>query len=288
MRQVLFEIPGVGVKIFGYGLMLFFAFIAAMNLAALRARRAKLDPEVIYDLALWVFIGGLVGARGFYVAQYWGTKVRTFWEIFEIWRGGIVLYGSLLGAAIAFLTYRAFRPFPIRPTLDAIAPSMALGLALGRIGCFLNGCCYGDPCTLPWAVQFPRHSPAWEAEVTRGMLPPSAETSLPLHPTQIYSAIDGLVLMFLLLAFTPLRKRDGQVMALLLTTYPITRFLIEHLRNDEGVFALGMTISQLISVGIFAASLGFWYYLSRLPAGLYADQAEEPAPAAVGEDSATT
>ena len=109
MRQILFEVGGV--KVFGYGLMLFFAFLGSMNLAAWRARREKLDPEVVYDLALWVFIGGLVGARGFYVAQYWGVRVHSFWEVFEIWKGGIVLYGSILGGTLAFLTYRLFRPF---------------------------------------------------------------------------------------------------------------------------------------------------------------------------------
>src|SRR4051794_18778660 len=158
MHQVLFEIPGTGIKIFGYGLMLFLAFLASMNLAAWRARREKLDPEVVYDLALWVFLGGLVGARAFYVVQYWGTRIHTIWDIFEIWKGGIVLYGSILGGTLTFFLYRALRPFPLRPMLDVVAPALALGIALGRLGCFLNGCCYGDVCDLPWAVAFPKHS----------------------------------------------------------------------------------------------------------------------------------
>src|SRR4051794_1738532 len=175
MRQILFEVPGLGVKIFGYGLMLFFAFLGSMNLAAWRARREKLDPEVVYDLALYVFLGGLIGARSFYVAQYWGVRIHSFWEIFEIWKGGIVLYGSILGGTVAFLIYRRFRPFPLLPMLDVIAPALAFGIAVGRLGCFLNGCCFGDTCDLPWAVAFPKHSPAWEAEVNRGLIPPNAE-----------------------------------------------------------------------------------------------------------------
>ena len=270
MRQVLFTLPG-GITIFGYGLMLFFAFVGSMNLAARRARREKLDPEIIYDLALWVFIGGLVGARGLYVAQYWGTKVTTFWEIFEIWKGGIVFYGSVIGGVVAFLVYRGFRAFPVRAVLDAIAPALALGIAIGRIGCFLNGCCYGDACALPWAVSFPRHSPAWQTEVAQGLIAPNASTSLALHPTQIYSTIDGLILMVLLMAFYPLRRRDGEVMGLLMLTYPITRFLIEYLRNDEGIFAFGMTISQCISAGIFAGALVYWVGLTRFPKTRLAD-----------------
>ena len=274
MRQVLFEVPGIGVKVFGYGLMLFFAFLASMNLAAWRARREKIDPEVIYDLALYVFIGGLIGARGFFVVQYWGTKIQTFWEIFEIWKGGIVFYGSVFGGAAAFLIYRMFRPFPLRPMLDVVAPSIALGIAIGRLGCFLNGCCYGDVCDLPWAVSFPKHSPPWDAEVARHLIPPNAEHSLALHPTQLYATVDGLVLTLLLSAYFPLRRRDGEVMGLLMITYPITRYLVEHLRNDEGVFFAGMTISQLISVGLMALGVLYWIWLSRLPRERFADGAE--------------
>ena len=271
MWQVLFEIPGVGVKVFGYGLMLFFAFIGSMYLAAWRARREKLDPETIYDMAFYVFIGGLIGARGMYVIEYWGDKVKTFAEIFEIWNGGIVFYGSVLGGTAGFLFYRWRRWFPLLPMLDAIAPALALGIAVGRFGCFLNGCCYGDTCSLPWAVQFPKLSPPWASEVARSQISPDAEFSLPLHPTQIYSTIDGLVLLLLLTAFYPLRKRDGQVMGLFLLTYPITRFLIERLRNDEGTFLAGMTISQVISVGLLAFGLGFWAFLQSRPTVLYAD-----------------
>ncbi len=272
MQQVLFTIPILGgIKIFGYGMMLFFAFLGSTYLAAWRAEREKLDPELLKDLALWIFVGGLVGARLFYVIQYWGDRVRTFADIFRIWEGGIVLYGSIMGGTLAFFLYRLIRPFPLRPYLDVVAPSLALGIALGRLGCFLNGCCYGDPCDLPVAVAFPRESPPWKAQVILGMIPPTALKSLPVHPTQLYSAIDGFVLLILLSAYFPLRKRDGEVMALLMVTYPVTRFLIEYLRNDEGAYFAGLTISQNISVLVFIWGLLFWNYLSRLPRGRYAD-----------------
>ena len=265
MRQVLFTIPIFGgVKIFGYGTMLFLAFLGSMNLAAWRARREKLDPEVVYDLALWVFVGGLIGARLFYVIQYWGDRVRTIADIFKIWEGGIVLYGSIMGGTAAFFIYRALRPFPLRPFLDVVAPSLALGIALGRLGCFLNGCCYGDLCDdFPWTVSFPRNSPPWSEQVANGLIGRDAAWSLPVHPTQIYSVIDGLILVLLLSAYYPLRKRDGTVMALLMVTYPITRFLIEYLRNDEGVFFAGLTVSQNISIMLLGAGLLFWFGLRR-------------------------
>ena len=128
MRQVLFTIPILGgVKIFGYGLMLFLAFLGSMNLAAWRARREKLDPELIYDLAFWVFLGGLVGARLFYVIQYWGIRIHSVWDVFKIWEGGIVLYGSIMGGTAAFFLYRVLRPFPLRPMLDVDRPVAGAG-----------------------------------------------------------------------------------------------------------------------------------------------------------------
>jgi phosphatidylglycerol:prolipoprotein diacylglycerol transferase len=282
MRQVLFEIPVIHVRVFGYGVMLFFAFLAAMNLAAWRARREKLDPELMYDLSLWIFIGGLVGARLFYVWQYWGVRVTTLLDIFKIWEGGIVFYGSVMGGVLAFFLYWWLRRFPLRATLDSLAPALALGIAIGRLGCFLNGCCYGDQCSLPWAVRFPGPrgtvpgSPPWSDQLRHGLIPQTAAWSLPVHPTQLYSALDGLVLWALVTAYYPLRKRDGEVMALLMVTYPITRFLIERLRNDEGVFSAGMTVAQVISVLLLACGVLFWIALSRSPQKRYADLAQEP------------
>jgi phosphatidylglycerol:prolipoprotein diacylglycerol transferase len=280
MRQVLFTIPVLGgIKIFGYGMMLFFALLLSTSLAGWRARREKLDPELLYDLALWIFVGGLVGARLFYVIQYWGDRIHTVGDVFRIWEGGIVLYGSIMGGTTAFFLYRLVRKFPLLPLLDVIAPSLALGIALGRMGCFLNGCCYGKLCEGPLGVSFPPESPPWKAQVVLGLIDPKAAHSLPVHPTQLYSVIDGLVLLMLLSAYFPLRRRDGEVMALLMVTYPITRFLIEALRNDEGVFFAGMTISQNISIALFWCGLIFWRYLARRPATRYADTAPDLVPA---------
>lgn len=272
MRQVLFTIPGVGLPLFGYGLLLFIGFLSAMYTAAWRAKREGLDPEIILDIAIWIMIGGLVGARVFFVIQYWGTAVKNIWDVFTIWKGGIVFYGSVIGATSAFFLYWRLRPFPLNPVLDTLAPSVALGVAFGRIGCFLNGCCYGDPTSLPWAVAFPQNSLPWQHQLDFGLIGPHALHSLPVHPTQIYSSIDGLVLFLLLSAFYPLRTRDGQVMALLMITYPVTRFLIEFLRNDEAPILAGMTISQVISIGLLTCGLLWWYRLSRWPAERYADK----------------
>jgi phosphatidylglycerol:prolipoprotein diacylglycerol transferase len=277
MLQVLFRIPYLGLPIFGYGLMLFFAFLGSMHLAGWRARREGLDRDLIFDVALWIFAGGILGARGFYVAQYWGTRIHNLWEAIKFWEGGIVLYGSILGGAIGFFVYRALRPFPLRPYLDCIAPSVALGIAVGRIGCFLNGCCFGDLCDIPGlGVRFPAHSAPWEQHRALGLITADAARSLPVHPTQLYSALDGFMLLAVLSAYYPLRRRDGEVMGLLMVLYPISRFLIEYLRNDEGAFFAGMTISQNISILSLVGALAYWLWLTTLPTGLTKDGSSPP------------
>ena len=268
--------------------MLVLAFIGSTWLATWRARREKLDPDVILDMAFWIFFIGLVGARLFYCFQYWGRGINSLLDVLQYWKGGIVYYGGVLGGSIAFFVYRYFRPFPLRPYLDAIAPAIMVGTFFGRLGCFLNGCCYGDVCNLPWAVSFPKPSPPWDYEIARGLIPATATQSLPLHPTQLYSSLDSLVILILLWAFYPLRRRDGEVMGLLMVTYPITRFLIEYLRNDEGVFFAGLTISQNISLLLLLGGFAFWFWLSRLPETRHADQHAERQPAGSVLKSATS
>lgn len=276
------------IPLYGFGVMLCLAFLGAIALAHWRARREKLDPTILDDLAFYVLIGALVGARALYVWEYWGTRIKGPGDVFKIWEGGIVFYGGAIGGAVAIGLYWLRRRFPLRPVLDVVAPSIALGLAIGRVGCFLNGCCYGDECRLPWAVAFPPGSPAWWDQALDGAIPgvdgatmqavqehrtaEGVPWSRPVHPTQLYSAIDGAVLLLLLSAYYPVRRRDGEVFGLLLVTYPVTRFLIEHLRSDEAALFAGMTISQNVSVLLLAAGVAYWAYLLRRPPGRYADR----------------
>lgn len=269
MRSILFELPG-GFKVFGYGLMLFFAYLASINMTAWRARKGHLNPQFAFDLATWLFLGGIAGARAFFVIQY-RDKFQSFFDIFKIWEGGIVFYGSLIGGALALVIFWAVKRFPFLPMADAIAPALCIGLAIGRFGCFLNGCCYGDRCDLPWSVSFPPGSAPFKDQVAKGLLAPTALGSLPLHPTQLYSTIDGMVLLFVVLAFWPHRKADGQAMALYFMLYAVTRFLVELLRNDESAQIMGMTISQLISVGVMAFGIFLWFISLKYGRPRYAD-----------------
>ncbi len=268
MKQILFQIPGIGFPVYGFGLLVVAAFYTALALAVRRARREGLDPDSLYDLALWMLLGGVLGARLFYVVEYWGVRIHSLADVVKIWEGGVVFYGGLVGGFAGFFLARRFRPFPVLATLDVLAPSVAIGSGIGRIGCFLNGCCFGDVCPFPaLSVRFPKGSPPWNAEQARGLIDTDALTSLALHPTQIYAALDGLLLFFLLGAFYPVRRRDGEVFALLMVCYPISRFVIERLRDDESALYAGMTVSQLVSVGLLALGLAFWGYLRTRPPG---------------------
>ena len=275
MHRILFTIPGLGFTLHGFSLMLLLGCFGALFITAWRARREGIDPEAVFGLAAWLYSGGFIGARVLYIAQH-REAVHGIADVFKIWQGGIVFYGCIAGGLIGSILYWLRHPFPFRPMADAVAPALALGSALGRIGCFLNGCCYGDRCELPLAVTFPAGSPVWHHHVELGLIGPAALRSLGVHPTQLYAALDGLILLGLLTWYFPRRRRDGEVMALLMVTYPVSRFLIECLRDDEGAFFAGLTISQNISVALFACGLLTWAYLARLPRLRYADRIEAP------------
>ena len=147
---------------------------------------------------------------------------------------------------------------------DVLAPSIALGNFFGRIGCFLNGCCYGQPTHLPWAVQFPNQSYAWYQQYQQGLVGKS-DPSLPVHPTEIYDAVNN-VLLYLLLAWLFRHKKfDGQVFATYLVGYAVTRTFMEYFRGDYPPDHLhyGLTPGMLVSLPIFIVGLALGVILSN-------------------------
>ncbi len=440
-----------GLPIRGFGLMNLVAVLSATGLAAWRARRVGLDPDMMVSLAFWLCVPGILGARAFYVIEYWPDqygpvlqhegRIAFLRELINLTEGGLVVYGSLIGASLGLWAFVRKYRLPLLAVADLIAPCMLLGLALGRLGCMLNGCCFGGVCELPWAVTFPgdspahyhqilhghtsihglrmsadaqgrpeiaeleKDSPAWKQGLRPGQViskingepipsvgratrelmrlnkmvfavegipqgiawplqagpvldptqrrevlegrrfihglkiagdrhdrpvivevepgsppsryglkpgqrvtvvdgrpvetvkearwallsanrisvatekgrhmaqwhvegPPQTDRPVrPIHPTQLYSAINALLLCLLLLAYDPFCKRDGQLFAVMLTIYPITRFLLEIIRTDEsGVFGTELSISQNGSLLVLAGVAALWYYLRRHPA----------------------
>src|SRR5262249_49910263 len=170
MRQVLFHLPILGLPIFGYGAMLFVAFVVCYFLAGWRAQKEGIAKELVYDMAFWLFAFGILGGRIDYMIQY---KV-PLWDFFKIWEGGLVFYGSAIGGLVGYCLayYFVLRKYQISTwkMADIIAPCAAVGLCLGRIGCFLNGCCYGNvACPDCPAVHFPLCSPPRYTLVKNGL-----------------------------------------------------------------------------------------------------------------------
>src|SRR5947209_889619 len=145
--------------------MIAVAFLAGLWTASRRARREGISSEKIFDAGPWLILGTIVGARAWYVATYWDLVMQTplfpqapWTEIFMVQRGGLVFYGGLIGASLAGILYARRKHIPLWKFADILAPSIALGYVFGRIGCLLNGCCFGRVCELPWAIRFPNQS----------------------------------------------------------------------------------------------------------------------------------
>jgi phosphatidylglycerol:prolipoprotein diacylglycerol transferase len=269
---------GAGVPIRGYGVMLLVAAAAGTWLSVRRGRAVGIDADTILALGMEIFLWGLVGARLFYVLEYHEqffaadrSLPAALAQVLNIAQGGLVVFGSLPTAAIAAWLFARRRGLDILQLADVIAPGLLVGLALGRLGCFLNGCCYGGPCDLPWAVRFPPDSPPWLDQAARGLLPAPvsgqpAPWSLPVHPAQLYAALDAALLAALAIAFTPVARRRGAVFALVLTLHPISRMLLEAIRIDEPP-ALGtvLSISQLVSLVLLALAAALWWWIARQP-----------------------
>lgn len=229
------------------------AFLLGLWTASRRAPQSGINGERIVDLGPWLILGAILGARAFYVVSYWREEFagKPISEIFMIQHGGLVFYGGLLGATLAGITYVRVRALPLWKVADILAPSVALGYVFGRIGCLFNGCCYGRMCDLPWAIRFPSE------HETHGQ---------PVHPTQIYDSLLNLGLYLALAWFYRRKKFDGQVFAVYLMGYAVTRSFVEIFRGDYPAEHLyrGLTPAHLLSIGIFAAgAILFWTLQQR-------------------------
>jgi phosphatidylglycerol:prolipoprotein diacylglycerol transferase len=174
---IVFVAPNVmennhGFPIRGYGFFLLTAILSSVGLVVRLAKPKEITAESVISLAVWTVICGIIGARLFYVIEYWKDMTafepdtgqfligRTLWNVANIPDGGLVVYGSIIGGFLGALFYMRRNKLPIMPLLDSMAPAVMLGICLGRLGCLMNGCCFGCITDVPWAVVFPEGSPA--------------------------------------------------------------------------------------------------------------------------------
>jgi phosphatidylglycerol:prolipoprotein diacylglycerol transferase len=187
MLQVLFRIPALNWPIYSYGLMMVIGFLGAIQLAKFLAKRSGIDPELFVTAGLLALVAGVAGARLSHVIENFHQYTdphRSAWANFidavNIRSGGLTYYGGFLLAFPTLVWYALKAKIPLRLGMDIVGPCLMIGLGFGRIGCFLNGCCYGDKCELPWAVHFPYDSLAYEDEYARGDVAPPPELQVRL------------------------------------------------------------------------------------------------------------
>jgi phosphatidylglycerol:prolipoprotein diacylglycerol transferase len=241
-----------------YGVFVAFGFLAGLWTAGRRAPLYGLRSEQVGDAGPWLILGTILGARTLYVATYWKEKFagEPWWEVFMVQHGGLVFYGGLIGASLAIVLYCHFRRIPLWKLADTFAPSIALGYVFGRIGCLMNGCCYGRETALPWGITYPAGS-----EICR-----TTGSCGPVHPTQIYDSLLNLALYSFLAWLYRRKKFDGQIFAVYLICYAFTRSLVEYFRGDYSsnhIHGGFFTPAQLVSVGIFVGGMALFGMLRR-------------------------
>lgn len=256
MHQILFHLPtpGGGVPIYAYSAMVLVAFGASLLYLYLEVKRRGENPEHAFDLMFYGFIAGIIGSRLLEVAVQWPRYAARPLDIFKIWQGGLTYYGGFLAVIATCLVYFRIHRLPLAKWSDIMAPVAMISLGFGRIGCFLNGCCYGRPApNLPWAVVFPS-----------GVLPVPLD-GVPVHPTQLYEMLAAFSIAGLAILLERRPHRPGLVIWTTILLYAVARFLLEYLRLDPrgGIATLGLSTSQAISLPLALVSLGALLWLFR-------------------------
>ncbi len=298
-----FRIPFLDIPVYSYGLLMVIGFLAGTQLMKLLAKRSGVDADFFVNAALVALITGVIGARLSHVLENFSTYTdasRSVWANFSdaanIRAGGLTYYGGFLFAAPCVVAYAFWKKMPIRHVADIVAPALMIGLAFGRIGCFMNGCCYGATCQLPWAVHFPYYSNTYIDQFDAGKLTPPAELlvdtdrgpkliqpmqfkSKPLlrevanhshangvHPAQLYSAFTAFLLAGVLVALFTIPHAQGSLFMLMLMLEGSSRFVLELLRAEPAVADTtwgGMSISMFISLGLVLTGVVGWFIIRR-------------------------
>lgn len=308
MHPDLFRLFGISAP--SYFILLLSGFLFATAIGAIWARRIGEDADVIVDLGLFSLLAGVAGARILHVfvdGHFWeyvhmctapslvdwpidqadclGPAWGGVWDPVrgvchpkaanclawaEFWSGGLVYYGGLIGASVAAWFLLRQDRFPFWKAADMAGFAVPLGLAFGRMGCLMAGCCFGATCTLPWAISFPGGSDASFEQFKAHELASARMWSLPVHPTQLYESLACLTIAAACLILVHPRKRyDGQVFAAFLALYAVARFGLEVLRRDERGGLGILSTSQCIGIVLLAGAVTIHLLRrpKRLPAG---------------------
>ena len=229
------------IHLYAYGAFVALGVFSAVLFLRKKAGSVFISSDTMTDLAITTVVSGFAGARLFYVVQFWNYFKTSPIDIFKLWEGGIVLYGGLIGGVLGFSLFIKFKKLPFLALLDLFVIGTALAQAFGRIGCFFNGCCFGKPTNVPWAVKFPFLDHA-------------------VHPTQFYESFFCFALALFLFRLWLKKTRSGLVAAAYFILYPTGRFLLEFFRGDNSTVFWNLTLPQWVSLGIMFVTLFLYVY----------------------------
>ncbi len=243
MHPVLIKIGPL--TIHTYGVLIAAGFLLGLALAVRQAKKQFIEPDKIIDLGFYVLLAAILGSRLLFVIINAGHYLKNPIDIFKIWEGGLVFYGGVILAIPTAIWFIRKKGIDLWNTADIFAPSLAIGHAIGRLGCFSAGCCYGKPAEgLPWAVTFS------DPECL-------ARTGIPLHPTQLYESAGEFVNFIILIVLRRHQSFKGQLLWTYLLLYSVIRFIVEFFRGDEarGFLIGNISVSQGISVLMFLGAI---------------------------------
>jgi phosphatidylglycerol:prolipoprotein diacylglycerol transferase len=242
-----------GFTVYAYGFFIAVGFVVGFALATRAARKKGVPFERVVDLFFYTILSSILGSRILFVLTDLGFFLEHPLKILNIWEGGLVFYGGLLAAVGVSLVYMKWHRLPVWRLADFFCPPIALGLFFGRIGCFFAGCCYGKETSLPWGVVFKNPESL-------------ARLNIPLHPTQLYDAANGLAIFVVLIWLEKRKTFEGEVFWAFIFLYSVTRCFIEALRDDPRGSFLGSALSTSQGIGIALAitSLFMLFYLRRV------------------------
>jgi phosphatidylglycerol:prolipoprotein diacylglycerol transferase len=250
MHPILFSIGPITIHTYGFFVAL--GLLVGISLGLRESRKVGYEPQALMDTIFYIVLAGIIGSRVFYVAQNFSAYAANPLDILKLWEGGLVFYGALLGGLPVGWYFMKRHGYAFWTLFDVFAPSIAVGQAFGRIGCFFAGCCYGCRTDVPWAVTFTHP----QSLAPRG---------IPLHPTQLYTSFALFAIFIILYGLRNRTRFSGQLASIYLMLHSMARFSVEFFRDDARPYFEGMTISvtQIISIGLFVVGISSYLVLSK-------------------------
>jgi phosphatidylglycerol---prolipoprotein diacylglyceryl transferase len=247
MRPIVAEFGGF--TIYSYGVMVAAAFLIGIYIAGIESVRKGIKKDLVYDLAFYVTISAILSARIYYIAFYDpGLFIKDPLSVLKIWQGGLAVHGAILGGMAVLILFAKIRKISFWKLSDLMAPSVLFGQGIGRIGCFLNGCCYGVPTEGPLGVRFPADS---LASIEYG--------NIHVHPAQLYESVADIIGFFMLWSVRKKIKTEGGLFLLYLMIYAGIRITVSCFRGDSlYIWNTNLKIAQVISGVIFVTAFAIF------------------------------